>query len=56
MYPRLGILANVGLVAAGAFTKHITQVVAAGQETWGLQVIGYNPWGLQQALGFSTET
>jgi hypothetical protein len=38
VYPRLGILANVGLVAAGAFTKHITQVVAAGQEILGLQV------------------
>lgn len=38
VYPKLGILANFGLIAAGAFVRWVTEVLAAGNEQLGLQV------------------
>lgn len=40
VYPKLGILANVGLIAAGAFTRYVNTVLAKGNETLSLQVGG----------------
>jgi ATP/ADP translocase len=38
VYPKLGILANVGLIAAGAFTRYVTETLAKGNEILSLQV------------------
>jgi hypothetical protein len=56
VYPRLGILANVGLVAAGSYVKFITRGVAAGNETLGLQVGGKRRWRWRQACNGGTGT
>lgn len=38
VYPKLGILANVGLIAAGGFTRYVNTVLARGNEVLSLQV------------------
>lgn len=38
VYPKLGILANVGLIAAGSFTRFVTEGLAKGNEVLSLQV------------------
>jgi hypothetical protein len=38
VYPKLGILANVGLIAAGSFTRYVTERLAKGNEIMSLQV------------------
>jgi hypothetical protein len=38
VYPKLGILANVGLIAAGGFTRYVTETLAKGNEILTLQV------------------
>jgi ATP/ADP translocase len=40
VYPKLGILANVGLIAAGGFTRYVTETLAKGNEILTLQVRG----------------
>uniref|UniRef100_A0A383WNC7 ADP,ATP carrier protein n=1 Tax=Tetradesmus obliquus TaxID=3088 RepID=A0A383WNC7_TETOB len=39
VYPKLGILANVGLIAAGSFTRFVTEGLAKGNEVLSLQIL-----------------
>ncbi|KAF8060041.1 AATP2 [Scenedesmus sp. PABB004] len=39
VYPKLGILANVGLIAAGSFTRFVGQRLAGGDERLALQLL-----------------